>query len=50
MKKGFCRVCGRKYELAGLLIKFVKMPEKKNKQNIINEIKRILNTFGFENL
>jgi len=39
---------GTEDELATLLIKFVKMSEKKNQQRTINDIKRILNTLGFE--
>lgn len=36
-------------EIAGLLIKFVKMSEKKDQQKTINEIKDILKSLGFDN-
>ncbi len=35
-------------ELAGLLIKFVRMSEKKDQQVTISKIKNILNSFGFD--
>lgn len=35
-------------ELASLLVKFVKMSEKKDRQKTINDIKNILRTMGFE--
>ncbi|MBI2133909.1 hypothetical protein HYU11_04470 [Candidatus Woesearchaeota archaeon] len=35
-------------ELAGLLIKFVRMSEKKDQKIIINKIKNILKSFGFD--
>ena len=35
-------------ELAALLIKFVRMSEKKNQQSVINEIKNILRRMGLE--
>jgi hypothetical protein len=35
-------------EIASLLIKFVRMSEKKDQQKIILEIKNILKSFGFE--
>ena len=38
---------GTEEELANLLIKFVKMSEKKDQQKTINEIKNILKSFGF---
>ncbi len=37
-------------ELAALLIKFVRMSDKKNQQKIIDEIKMILKSMGFEAL
>lgn len=37
-------------ELAGLLIKFVRMSEKKNQQKVIDEIKMILKSMGFDAL
>jgi len=37
-----------KENLTDLLIKFVKMSDKKNQQKVIDEIKKILNTFGEE--
>ena len=39
---------GTKEELTHLLIKFVRMSEKKNQQKVINEIKTILKSFGFD--
>ena len=35
-------------ELAGLLIKFVRMSEKKNQQKVINNVKSVLKSMGFE--
>lgn len=40
---------GTKDEFANLIIKFVRMSEKKNQQKIINEIKDVLRSFGFDN-
>ncbi|MBI4439136.1 hypothetical protein HY640_04345 [Candidatus Woesearchaeota archaeon] len=37
-------------ELAGLLIKFVRMSEKKDQKVTINKIKNILKSFGFDGL
>jgi len=39
----------RKEELENLLIKFVRMSDKKTQQKVINEIKYILRNFGEEN-
>ena len=39
---------GTEDELAGILIKFVRMSEKKDQQKIINEIRDILKTLGFD--
>ncbi|MFH1591190.1 MAG: hypothetical protein ABIC95_04650 [archaeon] len=39
---------GTEDELAYLLIKFVRMSEKKDQQKTIDEIKRILKSLGFE--
>lgn len=39
---------GTQEELANLLIKFVRMSDKKNQQKTIDEIKHILRTLGFE--
>jgi hypothetical protein len=39
---------GTEDELAALLIKFVRMSEKKDQQKTIDEIKRILQSMGFE--
>ncbi len=41
---------GTEEELAHLLIKFVRMSEKKDQQKIISEIKDVLTSFGFEGL
>lgn len=41
---------GTEDELASLLIKFVKMSEKKDQQKTINKIKDILKSMGFEAL
>lgn len=41
---------GNKEEIASLLIKFIRMSEKKDQEKVIKEIKRILNTMGFESL
>lgn len=35
-------------ELASLVIKFVKMSNKKSQQNVINELKKTLQSFGFQ--
>ena len=37
-------------ELANLLIKFVRMSEKKDQQKVIGEIKAVLKSFGMERL
>lgn len=39
---------GSEDELANLLIKFVKMSEKKDQQKTINEIKKVLQSMNFE--
>lgn len=39
---------GTSEELANLLIKFVRMSEKKDQQRTIDEVKSILRSFGFE--
>ncbi len=39
---------GTKEDLANLLIKFIRMSDKKGQQKTINEIKKILSSFGFE--
>jgi len=39
---------GTEEEIAGLLIKFVRLSDKKNQQKVINEIKGILKSFGFD--
>ena len=39
---------GNKEEISNLLIKFVRMSDKKNQQKVINEIKEILENLGFE--
>ncbi len=39
---------GTEDEVASLLIKFVRMSEKKNQQKIIDEIKNILKSMGFD--
>jgi len=39
---------GTEDELAALLIKFVRMSEKKDQQKAINEIKNVLKSLGFE--
>ncbi|MCF7799167.1 hypothetical protein K9M74_04660 [Candidatus Woesearchaeota archaeon] len=39
---------GTEEELGSLLIKFVRMSEKKDQQKVINEIKKILQSLGFE--
>ncbi len=39
---------GTNEELAGLLIKFVRISEKKDQQKTITEVKSILRSFGFD--
>ena len=41
---------GNEEEITNLLIKFVRMSDKKNQQKVINEIKELLNNLGFESL
>ncbi|MFH1073097.1 MAG: hypothetical protein V1743_06740 [Nanoarchaeota archaeon] len=41
---------GTEDELAALLIKFVRMSDKKSQQKVINEIKTILQSMGFDAL
>jgi len=43
------KVIGRE-EVSDLLIKFVRMSDKKSQQRVINEIKGVLRTFGEEGL
>ncbi len=45
---GYILKFGSEEELASLLIKFVRMSEKKNQQKVINEIKKVLQSMGFE--
>jgi len=40
---------GTQDEFANLIIKFVRMSDKKNQQKTIDEIKNVLRTFGFDN-
>ena len=47
---GYMLKFGTSDELASLLIKFVRMSEKKNQQRTINEIKIILKSLGLEGL
>jgi hypothetical protein len=39
---------GSEDEIAGLLIKFARMSEKKNQQRVIDEIKAVLRSMGFD--
>jgi hypothetical protein len=39
---------GREEDIASLLIKFVRMSDKKDQQKVISEIKSILKSMGFE--
>jgi len=41
---------GTEDEFSGLLIKFVRMSDKKEQQKTIEEIKKVLKSFGFEKL
>jgi len=41
---------GTEDELANLLIKFIRMSDKKDQKKIIKEIKDVLTSFGFEDL
>ena len=41
---------GNEEEITNLLIKFVRMSDKKNQQKVINEIKEVLDNLSFENL
>ena len=45
---GFKVKFGTEDEIASLLIKFVRMSEKKDQKKIINEIKDVLKSFGFD--
>ena len=45
---GYMSKFGTEIELSSLIIKFVKMSEKKDQQKVINEIKDVLKSFGFE--
>ncbi len=41
---------GTEDELAALLIKFVRMSDKKNQQKVIDEIKAVLKSLGFDGM
>ena len=45
---GYILKFGTESELATLLIKFIRMSDKKSQQKTINEIKNILKSLGFE--
>ena len=45
---GYVLKVGTEDELANLLIKFVRISEKKNQQKIIDSIKSVLKSMGFE--
>jgi len=46
---GYMLKYGTEDELAALLIKFVRMSQKKDQQEIINNIKSVLRSIGFDN-
>ena len=41
---------GTEDELAALLIKFVRMSEKKDQQHVIDEVKTVLHSLGFDRM
>ncbi len=45
---GFTLKFASEDELSSLIIKFVKMSDKKDQQKVIEEVKNILTSFGFE--